>query len=139
MKSPSFPLNIEGIGTRMRVPVGIPVSSTSTMLLLSKRGTNGFCFCLTPTMYAFFFWPLIATRTLSPRVPTPFLLYTWIHLAGRPLIAAARPMALLSTTCNRVSLMMCCRRELTLQTGRQRWLVPLYMIIVSLVVAATDS
>lgn len=61
-------LRIVGIGTWIRVPVGVPLSSMRTMLLLSNLGTRARCFCLTPTITAFFFWPLIATSTLSPEI-----------------------------------------------------------------------
>jgi len=35
VKSPFFPRKWDGIGTRMRVPVGVPLSSTRTILLVS--------------------------------------------------------------------------------------------------------
>ena len=115
VNSPSLPLSMDGIGTLIRVPVGVPLSSTNTMLLLSMRGTVAFCFCFTPTIKALFFCPLMATNTLSPIVPTPFLLYTWMHFAGFPATSAARPSWLLSTTRSRVILMMWLRDGLQLK------------------------
>ena len=52
----------------------IPLSSIKTMLLLSNFGIKGFCFCFTPTITAFFFCPLMATKTLSPEINSNLVL-----------------------------------------------------------------
>lgn len=74
VKSPSRDRSVEGIGTVILVPTGEPLSSIRTMLFVSNLGTPGFCFCLTPTTYACFFCPLMATSTRSPRWATDCLL-----------------------------------------------------------------
>lgn len=71
---------------------------------------------LCPTIKAFFFSPLIARRILSPTLPTPVLLYTWIHFGGR--WYGAFPKALLSTTRTRVSFCIARHAPLTLKC---RW------------------
>ena len=49
--SPSaFFLKEEGIGTKTRLPNGVPFFSVKTMLFESNLGTRGLCTFLQPTM-----------------------------------------------------------------------------------------
>ena len=73
-------------------------------LLASNFGTFGFWCCLQPTIRAFCFCPLIASRIVSPIVATFFLRYRPMQV-GRLLYGF--PSSLLSTTLTLVSLMMC--------------------------------
>lgn len=99
--SPSILRRCVGIGAFILVPVGFPFSSINTTLLESKRGVIRAPGILWPTMRAFFFCPLMASKTLSPTLPIPFLVYTWMTFGGRWWWAF--PRALLSTTLTRVN------------------------------------
>lgn len=98
--SPSFPRKCVGMGTLILVPEGFPFSSIKTTLLESNRGVILCPGILCPTMRAFFFCPFMASNTLSPTLPTPFLVYTWMTRGGR--WYGVFPRGLLSTTLTRV-------------------------------------
>lgn len=74
---------------------------------------------LCPTIKAFFFSPLIARRILSPTLPTPVLLYTWIHFGGR--WYGVFPKVLLSTTRTRVSFCIAWHAPVMLPKDRREW------------------
>jgi len=107
------------MGVFILVPNGFPLSSMSTTLLESNLGVMWGPGILCPTIKAFFFSPLIARRILSPTLPTPVLLYTWIHFGGR--WYGAFPKALLSTTRTRVSFCIARHAPLTLAKDRKEW------------------
>lgn len=92
----------------------------STTLLESNLGVMVGPGILCPTIKAFFFSPLIARRILSPTLPTPVLLYTWIHFGGR--WYGVFPKALLSTTRTRVSFCIAWRAPVILKC---RWITVL--------------
>lgn len=115
VKSPSLPRRQDGIGTRILVPVGVPFSSTRTTLFVSNLGIVAFWYCLHPTMYAFFFSPATVTSTLSPILPMPVLLYTWIILTFLPASTAFCPSLLLSTTLTLDRWIRCCNLQDVLQ------------------------
>lgn len=91
----------------------------STTLLESNLGVMGGPGILCPTIKAFFFSPLIARRIVSPTLPTPVLLYTWIHFGGR--WYGVFPKALLSTTRTRVSFCIARHAPVILAKDRKEW------------------
>lgn len=117
--SPSLLRSVEGIGVFILVPIGFPLSSMSTTLLESNLGVMVEPGILCPTIKAFFFSPLIARRILSPTLPTPVLLYTWIHFGGR--WYGVFPKALLSTTRTRVSFCIARHAPVMLPKDRREW------------------
>lgn len=120
--SPCRFLSKEGIGVLILVPTGFPLSSMSTTLLESNLGVMQGPGILWPTIKAFFFSPLMARRILSPTLPTPVLLYTWMHFGGR--WYGVFPKALLSTTRTRVIFWIALQKPLRLEkkikNSRQR-------------------
>ena len=97
------PLSNEGTGTLTLVPIGDPESSMRITLFASNFGTFGFWYCLQPTISAFCFCPLMASKMVSPIVATFFLRYSPMQV-GRLLYGF--PSSLLSTTLTLVSLMI---------------------------------
>lgn len=91
----------------------------STTLLESNLGVMVGPGILCPTIKAFFFSPLIARRILSPTLPTPVLLYTWIHFGGR--WYGVFPKVLLSTTRTRVSFCIAWHAPVMLWKDKREW------------------
>lgn len=119
LENSPFCRRVYGMGVFILVPIGFPLSSMSTTLLESNLGVMWGPGILCPTIKAFFFSPLIARRILSPTLPTPVLLYTWMHFGGR--WYGVFPKALLSTTRTRVSFCIAWHAAVILGKNRKEW------------------
>ena len=97
------PLSSEGTGTLTLVPISDPESLMRITLFATNFGTFGFWYCLQPTTSAFCFYPLMASRMVSPIVATFFLQYSPMQVGY---LLYGYPSSLSSTTLTLISLMI---------------------------------
>lgn len=91
----------------LKLYIELPLSSINTMLLLSNFGMSARCFCFTPTITAFFFCPLMATKILSPIKKSTLVPETTLRYYAR---------AYLLSRCE-----FCYKHECTLAVDLQAW------------------